>query len=80
MCLVLSGSHIIVVSVGKDLNMVELEGIASEPKDFNIYRVESISTLPSIQQQIITSFCDGKFTEYCMSCYVCDQTDNHVLP
>ena len=55
----IQGIHIIVVSVGKDMNWLELEGIASEPQDRNIYNVESIRDLYQIHDAIKTSFCDG---------------------
>ena len=55
------GTHIIVVAIGKDMNRAEIEGMANDPKSANVYRVESIRTLPSITERVINSICNGKY-------------------
>lgn len=52
------GIHIIVVSVGTDLNGLELEGIASQPTANTLYRVESYRGLPGIRANIDRAMCD----------------------
>ncbi len=51
--------HLMVVAVGQDINRIELEGIASDPKDENIYTVESINDLNNLERNIVYSTCDG---------------------
>ena len=57
------GIHLMVVAVGEDINRQELEGIASDPKDENIFTVDSIRDLPSLQRNITFSICDGEFNQ-----------------
>lgn len=45
----------------QDTNYNELSGIASAPVDENIYQVERISQLETLQLDAIQSFCDGEF-------------------
>ena len=52
-----------VVAVGEDINRQELEGIASDPKDENIFTVDTIRDLPSLERNIIFSICDGQFNQ-----------------
>ena len=52
-----------VVAVGEDINRQELEGIASDPKDENIFTVDSIRDLSSLQRNIVFSICDGEFNQ-----------------
>jgi len=51
-------------SVGRDLNILELEGMASEPKDDNIFSVDSIRFLDDMFDELVFSVCNG---EYCNS-------------
>ena len=52
--------HIIMGSVGQDLNNLELEGIASEPYAKNQFSVKSIKDLPQLHNDFVESICDGK--------------------
>ena len=52
-----------VVAVGEDINRQELEGIASDPKDENIFTVDTIRDLPRLERNIIFSICDGQFNQ-----------------
>ena len=61
MLCIFQGIHIIVVSVGTDLNTLELEGIASQPTSDTLYAVESYRDLPSIRANIDRAMCDGEW-------------------
>ncbi len=54
--------YFIVVAIGgeDDTNYNELSGIATRPVDSNIYRVEKISQLQTLQLPVVLSFCNGK--------------------
>ncbi len=54
------GIHFVVIAVGTDINTIELEGIASEPKQENLYTVSTIRDIPQLKEEIIGSVCDGK--------------------
>ena len=55
-----SGIHIIVVSVGSQINRIELNAIASDPDARNIFQVERISELPNLISLIPGALCNGK--------------------
>lgn len=57
-----SGIHVIVVSVGRQINSLELKAIASDPDDKNIFQVERISQLPDLISLIPGALCNGEFT------------------
>ena len=55
------GVHVIAVPIGKSfVNMAEIEAIASEPKPANIIRINNVTGLESIVNNVTTSVCDGK--------------------
>lgn len=56
-----NGVHIIVIAIGTDVNRIELEGMASEPKNANIFTLNSINSLMSIKDQIVNSICNGMY-------------------
>lgn len=60
----LSGAHVSVIAIGTDANSVELKGMASYPKNENIYSVDRISQLPSLRDQIIKAYCNGTHTKF----------------
>lgn len=55
-----AGIHIFVVSVGKQINTIELKGMASEPVRSNIYEVERFQDLQSIIERMPRAICDGE--------------------
>ena len=54
-----NGIHLIVIAVGTDVNRIELDAMASEPKNANIHTLNSINDLMTIRDQIVNSICDG---------------------
>ena len=55
------GVHVIAVPIGKSfVNMAEIEAIASEPKPANIIRIDNVTALETIVNNVTTSVCDGK--------------------
>lgn len=54
--------HLMVVSVGDQINNLELKGIASEPVDKNLFKVERFQDLPNLVQQLANAMCDGMCT------------------
>ena len=54
------GVHVIVVSIGDMLNMLELKGMASMPVDSNLYAATSWKDLPGLKVDMIDATCDGK--------------------
>ena len=64
----IAGIHISVVAVGlsPDSENFELNGIASQPLDQNVFLVERDSSLPELVTDLIDmSTCDCKFTNMC---------------
>lgn len=55
-----TGVHMMVVSVGTLSNRLELEGIASQPTNENIFAVESINSLNSLIGVLTGNVFDGK--------------------
>ena len=55
-----NGAHLIVVSIGDMLNMLELKGMASMPVASNLYAATSWRDLPGLQVDMIEATCDGK--------------------
>ena len=55
------GIHIIVVAVGEDRNMLELQGIASEPVSSNLFAVGRYWELPGLKDGIIQVTCNGGY-------------------
>ena len=60
-----SGIHVMVVSVGQQINTFELKAIASDPDERNIFQVERISELPNLISQIPGALCNGKKSLEC---------------
>lgn len=56
----IAGIHVINVAVGKDINMLELRSIASDPVAENVFTVTSFADLNDIASQLILSVCDGR--------------------
>ncbi len=54
------GVHIVSVAVGRPLNMPELQGIASDPFEANLFTVESFDNLPGLIPQVVAALCDGR--------------------
>ena len=54
------GIQVIVVSIGTDLNMLELRGIASQPHVSNLFPVDGYRDLAGISSRVIRATCDGK--------------------
>ncbi len=55
-----NGIHMIVVSVGQQVNTLELKAIASDPDERNIFQVERISQLPDLVSRIPNALCNGE--------------------
>ena len=55
------GTHIIVVAIGTQLNMLELKGMASQAVAKTLFTIDSIRNLPSIANDIVSSTCDGMY-------------------
>ena len=53
--------YFIVIAIGgrQDTNYNELSGIASRPVEENIYQIERISQLETLQLDTIQSICNG---------------------
>ena len=58
------GMYFIVIAIGgrQDTNYNELSGIASRPVDDNIFQIERISQLETLQLDAIQSICNGEQT------------------
>ena len=69
-----SGIHIIVVSVGQQVNRLELRALASDPDDKNIFQVERFSQLQGLISQIPGAICDGRV--YYIFIYSCSHFAN----
>lgn len=54
------GTHMIVATVENDHNNLELKGLASDPKEKNIFNVQRYSQLPTIVSTIVQATCNGK--------------------
>ena len=56
-----TGMYFIVIAIGgrQDTNYNELSGIASRPVEENIYQIERISQLETLQLDTIQSICNG---------------------
>lgn len=54
------GIHIMTVSIGKQINRMELRGIASEVKDDNMFTVDSFNFLDSLVAPLFDMTCDGQ--------------------
>ena len=49
-----------VVSVGDQINNLELRGIASQPENSNLFQVEKFSDLQTIVSRLSNAICDGE--------------------
>ena len=68
----ISGSYIMDMGVGRDINMMELNAMASQPISRNVITVESFSQMDTMIQDIIDMICDGKVkTDVGKSCKWC---------
>ena len=57
----IDGSRLMTIAVGRDLNMLELQGISSRPAQSNLYHILSYNSLDeTFFQQIIAGTCDGR--------------------
>ena len=54
------GVHVIVVSIGDMLNMLELRGMASMPVAQNLHQAKSWRDLAGLKTNMIKSTCDGE--------------------
>ena len=59
----ISAIHIMTVSIGTHLNVIELKGIASEDTDTNMFSVESFVDLDDLTELMPQLICNGT---YCM--------------
>ena len=59
-----AGIHVFVVSVGKQINIIELKGMASEPVDDNIYKVDRFQDLRTIIELMPSAICNGRNPKY----------------
>ena len=50
-----NGVHIIVLAIGEDLNIMELNGIASRPIESNRFVVSRFSDVPDIMETVINA-------------------------
>ena len=59
--IIFTGMYFIVIAIGgrQDTNYNELSGIASRPVAENIYQIERISQLETLQLDTIQSICNG---------------------
>ncbi len=55
----IQGIRIAAVAVGRDLNMMELRGIVSNPEDSNIATVDSFAQLDQLADRLVEATCDG---------------------
>ena len=51
----IQGIQTIVLAVGEDLNMMELNGMASRPVDQNLFVVESFEDIPDIIGDVVNA-------------------------
>lgn len=56
------GIHIIVVSVGLQINTLELKAMANDPVNENLYKVEKFSDLQTIISKMSSAVCNGECT------------------
>ena len=54
------GVHIIVLSIGDMLNMLELNGMASLPSSANLHQARSWKDLSGLKDVLVANTCDGK--------------------
>ena len=55
------GVHIVVVGLGTDADMMEIDGIASDPKSLNAFHAPSWRDLPSRFDDVLKATCDSKY-------------------
>jgi collagen type VI alpha len=61
-----AGIHLMVVAVGTTfVNYGELEAIASQPTESNIFNVAHYEDLETIVEDLVLSTCDGKVVHFC---------------
>lgn len=56
----ITGIQIIVAAVGRDLNLMELRGIASNPYQNNIFSVDSFSRINDLKSNIVQGTCNDQ--------------------
>ena len=58
----LKGIHIIVISIGRknSINLLEINGIASNPDSANVFFVDRYNALAGLKDQLVKSVCNGK--------------------
>ena len=54
----IAGIHTIVIGVGKDLNKVEMEGVASYPPSKNIKTIDSFTKMSELSLYVETDMCN----------------------
>ena len=54
-----NGIHLIVIGVGRSVRQTELQGIASDPDDVNLFGVRDFNALLSIKTQLTSTICNG---------------------
>jgi len=47
------------LGIGSGVSQIELENIASSPKDKNVIRVQSFSSLTDVEDQLRNTSCSG---------------------
>ena len=52
------------VGVTHSYDKIELEGIASDPNDRNIFYTQNFTTLQDIAHDVVLDVCDGKVNFY----------------
>ena len=59
-----NGIHLITVSVGKHINLLELQGMTSFPARHNMFNVETYEELGVLANVLPAALCDGKIDCY----------------
>ena len=66
----IKGVHIIVLSIGDMLNMLELHGMASLPSSANLHQARSWRQLSGLKNALVSNTCDGKTRTLAPVCFI----------